>query len=65
MSKLIAQAVLVKSTKAALAQLEVREPEAEGEVRILKLHLWRADMVSGVLEIDHDTAITNPTISAL
>ena len=57
--------LLPACTAHPFSQLEVQEPENEGELPTLKLFLWRADMVTGVVEMDRDSVVTKLACCAL
>jgi len=58
------RAVLRKATRPAIMQVEVKEPDGEGELPTLRLHLWRSDVVSGEVEMAPDGTIIKPAASS-
>lgn len=58
--------MLANQTKAGLLQLEVVEADDEhGGVTSIMAHLWRADMLTGVLEVDKGGIIQKAGCCAL
>jgi len=55
----VVQANMLNSqTKAALLQLEVEQSDDEHGIASITAHIWRAEMLTGVLEVDKDQLIT-------
>lgn len=56
----VVQANMLNSqTKAALLQLEVEQSEDdEHGISSITAHIWRAEMLTGVLEVDKEQLIT-------
>lgn len=61
----VAKAVLLKNTKPALMQIQMIEPEQEGDLPTIKLFLWKSDMVTGVIDMDHGCVVTKPACCVL
>ncbi|KAG2493479.1 hypothetical protein HYH03_008295 [Edaphochlamys debaryana] len=56
----VAQAILAKNTRPALMSLEIKPPANEGELPVTTLSLFKADMVTGVVLLDHNNVILKP-----
>lgn len=46
-------------------QVVLKDAEEEGDPPTIIVHLWRADMVTGVVEVDHGGTVTKPACCAL
>lgn len=58
--------MLANQTKAALLSLEVKEADDEhGGVVAITAHLWRSDMLLGVVEVDKEGLVTKSGCCAL
>ncbi|GFR48517.1 hypothetical protein Agub_g10412 [Astrephomene gubernaculifera] len=61
----VAQAILAKNTRPALMQLEVKAPANEGEQAVITISLNKADMVTGVVLVDHNMVVLKPNCCVL
>lgn len=58
--------MLANQTKAGLLQLEVQELEDDtGSVIAITVHMWRSDMLLGVVEVDREGYIAKAGCCAL
>ncbi|KAF5841392.1 hypothetical protein DUNSADRAFT_13055 [Dunaliella salina] len=57
--------VMQRSTKAAIMMLELKEAAEEGQLPEIKLHLYKADMLNCIIEMDQYGFITRPALSPL
>jgi hypothetical protein len=48
-----------------LLQIEMKDAEVEGDMPTIKLFLWRADAVTGVVDMDKDTIVVKPACCVL
>ncbi len=61
----VAQAILAKNTRPALMVLDVKPPASEGEQPVVTLQLYKADMVTGVVLVDHNNLVIKPNCCVL
>ncbi|GLC33063.1 hypothetical protein PLESTB_000374500 [Pleodorina starrii] len=61
----VAQAILAKNTRPALMGIEVKPPANEGELPTITVSLSKADMVTGVVMVDHNMVVLKPNCCVL
>ncbi|GLI64845.1 hypothetical protein VaNZ11_008226 [Volvox africanus] len=61
----VAQAILAKNTRPALMCIEVKPPINEGELPTISISLSKADMVTGVVMVDHNMVVLKPNCCVL
>ncbi|KAG2450719.1 hypothetical protein HYH02_004557 [Chlamydomonas schloesseri] len=61
----VAQAILAKNTRPALMGMEIKPPANEGELPVVSITLFKADMVTGVMLVDHNNVVVKPNCCVL
>lgn len=61
----VAQAILAKNTRPALMGMEIKPPANEGELPVVSVTLFKADMVTGVMLVDHNNVVVKPNCCVL
>jgi len=57
--------VMQRSTQAAIMMLELKEAAQEDQLPEIKLHIYKADMLNCIIEVDQFGLITRPSLSPL